>query len=428
MNSNKRFSTSFPTSPDQTTHQDQGSVANTRVAGSVGDPGVPSESLSSMASSVTRHAQNPLSDSYELLVCGIDSLDLGLYILWNDKFNDFLFVLDSKKQDAMKAKGILDKNRHGREYIHLPSGKPPNYRYHLQFPEYHLYLSIAQTPQGSPNAYLSVNSEALWKYGLPFVLETLEIDLYHFGGTIERIQPSRVDMCADYRIPGGLSLPFLEGHRVSRAKETTFHLKNDILETYYVGSPSSPIRLRIYDKEKEIHAKGTKYWFADIWKSDDITNVWRVEFQMRRPFLKQFGIDSLEELWQKIGGVWVYLTEEWVSLRLQDNDRTARRSVLPWWETVQKAGNVFNTPSGMRRYGQDDILAPVEWYVSHVGGCLASFAARLKIDDCAEAVKALCDNLEGHWRQKDFKSEVTKRSIRLGRIDCDVEGASHEGA
>lgn len=398
------------------------------LAGSTGMTGGAVSASPSMASSVTRHAQNPLSDSYELLVCDIDSLDLGLYIRWNDRFNDFLAMLDQKKQDAMKAKGVLDKNPHGRQFIHLPSGKPPNYRYHLQFPEYHLYLSISQTPKGSPNAYLSINSEAIWKLNLPSVLETLEIDLYHFGGTLERIQPSRVDMCADFRIPGGLSLAFLESHRVSRANETTFHLKNDILETYYVGSPSSPVRLRIYDKGKEIQVKGTKFWFVDIWKTDDVTDVWRVEFQMRRPFLRQFGINSLEELWQKIGGVWLYLTEEWVSLRLPDNDRTARRSVLPWWEQVQKAGNQFDSASGVRRYGQDDMLAPVEWYVSHVAGCLASVAARLNIDNCTEAVKVLGDNLEGHWRHKDFKSEVKKRTIRLGRIDSSGEGANHEQA
>lgn len=397
-------------------------------AGPSGMTGGTAADCSGMALSVTRHAQNPLSHGYELLACDIDSLDLGLYIRWNDRFNDFLAMLDQKKQDAMKTKGVLDQNPHGGQFVHLPSGKPPNYRYHLQFPEYHLYLGISQTPQGSPNAYLSINSEAIWRLGLPLVLETLEIDLSHFGGTIERMQPSRVDMCADFRIPGGLSLPFLESHRVSRAKETTFHLKNDILETYYVASPSAPVRLRIYDKGKEIQAKGTKFWFTDIWKTDDVTDVWRVEFQMRRPFLRQFEINTLEELWDKIGGVWVYLTQEWVSLRLQDNDRTARRSVLPWWENVQKAGNVFNAPVGMRRYGQDDMLAPVEWYVSHVAGCLASVAARLKIDDCAEAVRVFGENLKGHWRQKDFKGEVAKRAIRLGRINCDMEGACHEGA
>jgi len=388
-----------------------------------GIPGGTAEPSSGMASLVTRHAQNPLSGSFEFLVCGIDSLDLGLYILWNYRFNEFMSMLDVKKQDAMRANGVLDKNTHERQFIHLATGKPPNYRYHLQFPEYHLYLSITEKAEGSPNAYLSVNSEALWKYGLPYVLETLEIDLYHFGGTIERMLPSRVDMCADYRIPGGLTLPFLESHRVSRAKETTFHLRHDVLETYYVGSPSAPVRLRIYDKDKEIHAKGTKFWFAEIWNIDDVAEVWRVEFQMRRPFLRQFGINSLENLWQKIGGVWAYLTDEWISLRLPDNDRTARRTVLPWWEHVQKAGNTYDSAGGVRRYGQNDMLAPVEWYVSHVAGCLASVAARLNIDDCTEAVKVLSDNLEGHWRHKDFKSEVQKRSIRLGRISCDQEGA-----
>ena len=266
----------------------------------------------------------------------------------------------------------------------------------------------------------------MWKGSIPHLLEAVGINLHHYGGTIERVQLSRVDLCADYLIPGGITLDFLERHRVSRANETTFHLRRDVLETYYVGSPSASVRLRIYDKGKEIRVKGTKFWFSDIWKVDYVTDVWRVEFQMRRPLLRQFQINTLEEFWQKIGDVWSYLTTEWISFRHEDNDRTARRSVLPWWEDVHTAGNIFNSTGGVQRYSQDDIVAPVEWYVSHIAGCLASVAARMNIEDCHEAVKVLGDNLEGHWRKKDFRSEVKKRSIRLGRIAHGNNDKAHE--
>lgn len=397
-------------------------------AGFTGCAGIPAETeegAAAMASSVTRHLQNPHFEDFQFLVHGIDSLDLGLYIQWNYRWIDIKALLDTKKQDAMISNGVLDQTPHERQFIHLPSGKPPNYRYHLQFAEYHLYLAIAETPGGSPNAYLSINSEALWKYGLPCILETIEVDLHHYGGTIERIQPSRIDLCADYRIPSGLTLPFLENHRVSRAKETTFHLRRDVLETYYVGSPSAPIRLRLYDKGKEIISKGTKYWFTDIWNNDDITDVWRVEFQLRRPALRQFGINNMEELWQKIGGVWLYLTDEWVSLRSQDNNRTARRSVLPWWEHVQRAGNDFGAAVAQRRHTSDSI-ASVEWYVSHISGCLPSFAARLNINNRDEAITTLIEHIDGYWKQKDYENEFNKRTIRLGQLNSNDGGASNE--
>jgi hypothetical protein len=395
-------------------------------ASSAGTPAGSAEPSPSMASSVTRHAQNPLSDNFQFLVSGIDSLDLGLNILWNHKWPKFKSYLDQKKQEAMEKNGVLDRTPHEVEFVHLPTGKAPNYRYHLQFPEYHLFLSISEKAHKSPNGYLSINSEALWKGSISHLLESVGIDLHHYGGTIERIQISRVDLCADYRIPGGITLDFLERHRVSRANETTFHLRHNILETYYVGSPSAPVRLRVYDKGKEIQSKGKKFWFTDIWKVDDITDVWRVEFQMRRQFLRQFQINTLEDLWQKIGGVWSYLTTEWISFRHPDNDRTARRTVLPWWEHIQQAGNLFNTSGSVQRYSQDDMLAPVEWYVSHVAGCLASVAARMNIEDCREAVKVLGDNLEGHWKEKDFRSEVKKRSLRLGRVANKDERENHE--
>lgn len=419
MNNKKHFTSGTNATPDQNNtliEKVPDDPAGRSPCG--GSPAGTSGYSPGMALSVTRHAQNPLSDNFRFLISGIDSLDLGLYIQWNHKWPDFRTYLDQKKQAAMEKNGFLDRTPHGIEFIHLPTGKAPNYRYHLQFPEYHLYLSISEKGNKSPNGYVSINSEALLKESISHLLEAVGIDLHHYGGTIERVQISRVDLCADYHIPGGITLDFLEQHRVSRADETTFHLRHDTLETYYVGAPSAPVRLRLYDKGKEILAKGTKFWFADIWQVDDITDVWRVEFQMRRKLLKQFQINTLEELWQKIGGVWSYLTAEWLSFRYTDNDRTARRSVLPWWEHVHKAGNIFKTSGSVQSYAKDDMLAPIEWYIPHIAGCLASVAARMNIEDCREAVKALGESLEGHWREKDFMSEVKKRSIRLGRVQA----------
>ena len=80
--------------------QEHGSVANTRVAGTAGDPGAPSGESTSMASSVTRHALTPLVENFQLLLCGIDTLDLGLHVAWNNRWPEICQHLEGQKQKA----------------------------------------------------------------------------------------------------------------------------------------------------------------------------------------------------------------------------------------------------------------------------------------------------------------------------------------
>lgn len=109
----------------------------------------------------------------------------------------------------------------------------------------------------------------------------------------------------------------------------------DKLETFYVGAPGAEIRLRIYDKGKEIGKTG-KEWFLPLWGRDGPEDIWRVEFQLRREALKDLDIDNLDDLVSALGGIWRYLTEEWFSLRQHDNKRQNRRSLFPWWKEVQQ--------------------------------------------------------------------------------------------
>ena len=303
----------------------------------------------------------------------------------------------------------------GRSFLHLPSGKAPNYRYHLQFSEYHLYIAITHPPRNSPNVYVSLNSETLWRLGVYRSVDLVLADLRCFKGTPVNVQVSRVDLCADFHLPGGLTIDFLKQHKVSRSRAFSHHGTGDDLETYYIGGRKAPLLLRIYDKGKEALKKGLKLWLADEWGREDFKDIWRVEFQIRRPALKQFQIDTLEDLMQKAGGVWIYLTTEWFSLRLPDNEKQDRRSLLPWWEEVQKASKRFGPSMTIQRTLDGNLLASVDWYVSHVSGCLPSMAARLGISDINEAMTRMNNEIYQYWFERDFSGEYQKRSIKIGR-------------
>lgn len=385
----------------------------TGCAGCAGIPAGAAEPSSSMASSVTRHLLNPPAENFQLLLCGIDSLDLGLFVKWEANWEKVCADLDNKKLTAQNSKTVLDTTDIGRDFMHLASGKPPNYRFHLQFLEYHIYIAISKEYGSSPNVYVSFNAAALWHIKLPGLLELLEFDLSHFGGSIERIQPSRVDLCADFRLDGPLTLPFLERHRIAKSRKTETHMEGTTLETYYSGTPGAPLRLRIYDKSKEI-LKSNKQWFGAIWNTDDLTNIWRVEFQIRRSVLHQYRIRDLAGLWDTIGSVWCYLTSEWFSLRLQDNIKAERRTVLPWWQAVQECGPLFGDDTGARRTFDSDDVQSIKEILPHVFGRMITIAALSGVKDRIKSIHHMAKLLFDTTDDAKFNEKYQEKLIKMG--------------
>lgn len=394
------------------------------VSGLAGSTDAPPGVSFSMTSPATRHALNPPYESFHHLLSGIDSLDLGLHVDWGNDWPEVRKLLEKSKDKAQGTDGIVEEITPDRKYLFLPGGKPPNYRYHLQFNEYHLYIAKSDQAKNSPNVYLSINAETLWKKGPEYALDLVVADLKYFCGELDRVKPSRLDLSTDFKLAAPLTLPFLQEHAVCRSRDIASHLKGETLETCYFGSAAAPIRLRIYDKGKEVLKRGKKGWFADFWNTDDFTNIWRVEFQLRRPALKQFKVNHLGDLWQKSAGIWQYLTGTWFTLRLPDNDKAERRTLHPWWQEVQACGNRLGESREVPRELNSDMCASAQWYIAHIAGCLPAFAARVNIRDFREAILKLGEELYHHWGRKDFESEFIKRAIKLGN-QMGAQGEDH---
>lgn len=415
MNSNKHpFTSDTNATPDQDTTQVLKTPAGPAgCAGCAGIHGGTTEPSSGMASSVTRHALNPPADYFHLLLCGIDSLDLGLFVTWNDQWSQTRELLDNKKQLAQEGKPLPDTTDLGRQYQYLPSGKPPNYRYGIRFLEYLLFIAKSDSYRNSPNVYISLSSSLLWHESFSTILELLALDLEHFGGTIDRIQPSRCDLAVDFRLTPPPDFSFLEQYSVSRSRKVSSHINSGILETYYCGSPAAPVRIRIYDKGKEIQ-KSNKQWFLDLWQTDDPADIWRVEFQLRRPFLHQYRINTLDDLWEKIGDMWAYLTGEWFSLRLLDNDKAERRTIHPWWAAVQECGELLGVNNGERRRFDSDNPQQIDKILPHVFSRMITIAALSGIKDRKESIRKLVELLDKHGTDTAFQEKLNEKLLKLG--------------
>ncbi|MEI6610462.1 MAG: plasmid replication initiation factor [Deltaproteobacteria bacterium] len=371
-----------------------------------------------MALSVTRHVSDPQVEEFQFLLSGIDSLDLGLYVIWGSDWKRRLQSLDKKKQQARKQGGLLMDLPSGRKCIFRPNGKGENYRFHLQFEAYNLFIGIAARPGSSPNVYLSIDAKTLWLNGIETALSWITEDLKTIGGgSIQFVQVSRLDLCSDFLVPGGLSYEFLLSHKVTRNDKNQLILDNIDVGTYYVGDKKAPIQLRMYNKGVEVQQKGgVKLWFLELWQRESTEDIWRTEFQLRRTALKDFGINSLDDLKEKQAGVWHYLTSKWFSLRLPDNEKAERRTIHPFWCAVQECFQQNAPSSEVKRVFKSGVAVSPEWHLSHIDGCLSSFAAHLGITNRDDALHELQSRLTRRNNAADFKTACIKKAIQRGTL------------
>jgi len=189
------------------------------------------------------------------------------------------------------------------------------------------------------------------------------------------------------------------------------------VETYYVADKDSPIQLRIYNKGMEIKQNGgLKLWFLDLWQRETIEDIWRIEFQLRRPALKRSRINSLEDLKEEKAGLWSDLTSKWFSLRLPDNEKAERRTIHPFWSAVQECFQQNAPDNEIKRVYDSGKVASPEWHLSHIDGCLSSFAAHLGITNREDAIRELQNRLTRRNNDKDFETACIKKAIQRGTL------------
>lgn len=122
--------------------------------------------------------------------------------------------------------------------------------------------------------------------------------------------------------------------------------KESDLETVVVGK--NP-QLRIYDKKKLAIAQDPDWFhcwhdksYEEILDSHDgdinqIPDITRFEFQLRAHTLREFKIYSYDDLMKKIQGLWDYLGNRWLELKIDDLSIKVKRKlpVAPIWKFIR---------------------------------------------------------------------------------------------
>lgn len=373
---------------------------------------IPGDDARSMTVPVTRHAPFSEPGEWQFLACNADTLDLGVFVQWGTAWERLQPELEKLKEAAYGTPGVLWGN--GVALV-LPTGKPPQYRYHLKFPDFELYIGIQDAPyRSTPNVYVSLSAKLLWHRGIAESVGLIWDVVRGLGGHVLWVQPSRVDLTADFHVPGGLELDFLRAFRVPAKVKMIPYLDGDLLETLYVGEKKSPIQLRIYHKSLEITRNPLKAWMHDIWGLENPENVWRVEFQIRRQLLRETKIASTEDLVEKTAGLWEYLTGKWFSLRLQDNPNSTRRTVHPFWRDVQNVAPHFGTMCAVTRE-RPTRLPDVSRSMAQIYGNFISMSAMENRETQDEAIAHLLEKLLLYCRSRNFEQQLQCRRIKFGQ-------------
>lgn len=284
--------------------------------------------------------QNEKNQPSILLLHGIDTIQCSYYLQGRDhgdKFVDYAALTRQKESIRQsKKKEPLPVVLGNSEFLLHPYGSSSGYPLILTNADF----KIEMGEFNMPNFFVTFTSDALWRESAYLLHEK-------FLGWADSVgyKPmicetlSRVDFCFDYKIP---EIDFNEDHFVSYSKKDSKHRECGVVQTFTLGKDD--IVLRVYDKIAEIRQQSDKVWFFDLWGEE--SDVWRIEWQVRKAVLKAAGITSFNELRDRQADILHYLAYDHDTLRKPNEDTNRSRWPLhPLWQDLQgKIDNLYSLP------------------------------------------------------------------------------------
>jgi hypothetical protein len=363
------------------------------------------------------HKSQPLT----ILRFGVDSL----YLSFKGKLKEeWLELLDTTKTRAQAldeweqstAQVII-----GNHLFNLKDKGHGFFAYQLTNPNYNIRIA-KPSERFAHMASIQLLSSAITMRGVnPLIDQIVEI-LSTIGTDVSTPTISRIDLFAD--ITNTESPQHISSNQfVSRARRLNSYFENGKVSGWVVGQGGA-ISFRLYDKTLEIQHSGKDY-LVPIWAEagwDRYAPVWRAEFQLKRPVLKQVTSEDGET--PSLGSLWQYATYEWlrlVSPNTNDNNRE-RWPTLPFWEGLQSIDWVKPTTPLNRQ--TPNLLPPGDDRLFvHGLGPITSYMAKNNIDSVEAALPQFLDDARRYHELigKDTLEGYINRKVRLkNRQYCTV--------
>lgn len=163
---------------------------------------------------------------------------------------------------------------------------------------------------------------------------------------------------------------------------------------------------------------GADYW-PKIWgdRYDASRPVHRVEFELGRTGLREYGIDTPDDAIAAAGALWASLTETWLTCRSPTADETRSRWPLaPEWLAVQRA-SIRGNAAGIDRIRDGKRAGSLRRLMPRLVGDLTSFAVIVGAEKLSDTLSMLVpaihnDEAERHYR---FAEKIADRRLEAAQ-------------
>ncbi|MBI3820080.1 MAG: hypothetical protein HY286_15405 [Planctomycetes bacterium] len=352
----------------------------------------------------------------KIVASGIDTLYLGFRA---SLLEPVLTALEAKRQlllsqsEAARAAwdgSVEGEFKIGKTIFTIRPHAAHGYKYRLSNADATLLIN-PKAPGSAPTVIAQLRSAFLWREGWKRAAQlTCALAREMLGDVAEVNNPivSRVDICVDFQgwIPEINDL----GRFVTRANYRATHLSGTSLSGFSFGR--GLVTARIYDKTLEI-VNSQKGWFRAVWEKEQYNPalpVWRLEYQLRREWLRELGINNITLLEKKLGQLWQYLLLKWLRLAIPDDQpRRERWPTDPAWLALRDAG--FITSGGELMRARSRALDE-ERIIRTFQGCITSFGAHQGVSSLNLTVRMLRERLESRLRCAGTTFETLVRQKR----------------
>ena len=302
----------------------------------------------------------------------------------------------------------------GTPFFLYPYGSSSGYPYVLRNEDFKIELGEFNTP----SFYVTFTSQALWRESA-FLLHDKFLRWASGLGLMAKHPEtlSRVDFSFDYALP---VMDFDENSFVSLSSKDSQHREDGQVQTFTLGR--GDVVLRVYDKVAEIKQQSEKVWLYLLCGQE--TNVWRIEWQVRKAILRRFGIRTMEELRQYQQLLLHFLAHAHDTLRQPTADTNRSRWPLhPLWVDLQARIAELDGLTVSRVLGQQVVL---EERLMRLGISVYGYLKRLAAVRCVqrekrtmtleESLRHLGQLVQQMHEPLDWHADVEKRitAIRLG--------------
>lgn len=206
------------------------------------------------------------------------------------------------------------------------------------------------------------------------------------------------------------------GRFVGRAVDRITYENADDFTGLRIGSGKT-VKARIYDKTIESQATGADWWitkWGDGYRPGE--RVLRVEFEVGRGLIRQFKLNSPEEVLQELPRMWAYLTDSWLTFRDETEDRTRSRwPVAAEWQSIQSAA-LRGDALGLERVYRSERAASIRQLLPQLQGYVASAGAILGASTLDETVARVGRilTLEEQRTGIPFTGRISAKRAELG--------------